>query len=484
MRSLTLQEQRKLIRAAELTDCPFWAKNNFWIEDRKSLETGEDIGPGRILLAEHQERIVRAALDESGGKFRWATIIYSCPKKSGKTRIAAMVASWLAYRSGRYAEVYCLANDGKQSADRVLAAIKKSIALGNGSMATWDSKMTRVDLPSGAFIEAVPVDPTGEAGSQPTGSFWSEMWGFRLSAKERLWTEMTIPPTRYGHAIRWVESYAGFVGESPILEQLYDQGVNEGKRHSDFPDLPVYVNERARLFCYWDHEPRMAWQHEAFYQEEAATLTDNAFKRVHRNEWVSSETEAIPIERWDACREQYAPLKSGDRTPLVIALDASVSGDCTAMVAVSRHPRRKEDIAVRGALVWNPPKGGKIDYAETIEKAVRRWCKRYNVVCVAYDPYQLHKLATDLRKEGLGWFDEFKQGEKRAVADKQTYDLVMAGRIAHDGNPDLRQHVQNAAAKTLSEKTLRFVKKAESLKVDLLVALSMAAFQCLRLNLS
>ena len=59
----------------------------------------------------------------------------------------------------------------------------------------------------------------------------------------------------------------------------------------------------------------------------------------------------------------------------------------------------------------------------------------------------------------------------------------MAGRIAHDGAPKLRKHVQNAAAQTLSEKTLRFKKKSDPLKIDLLVALSMAAYQCLRLNL-
>ena len=181
-----------------------------------------------------------------------------------------MVAAWLAQSTGRYAEIYCLANDGKQSADRVLAALKKANTLGNLG---WRDKMTRVDLPNRSFIEAIPVDPTGEAGANPTGTFFSEMWGFRLQAKERLWSEFTIPPTRFGRAIRWVESYAGYVGESPILEQLYDQGVNEGRPYGgDLSDLSVYVNERARLFCYWDHEPRMAWQTPEYYEAEAALL--------------------------------------------------------------------------------------------------------------------------------------------------------------------------------------------------------------------
>lgn len=470
----------------------FWAKRRFYIEDVRDPESGAELGQGPIRLAGFQSRILRAALErEPSGRFRWSTIVWSAPKKSGKTRVAAAVAAWLADAAGAYAEIYCLANDGKQSADRVLAAIKKSMTLGDG-MTGWTDVKTRIELPSGAFIEAIPVDPSGEAGSQPTGTFWSEMWGFKLSAKERLWTELTIPPTRYGRAIRWVESYAGYVGESPVLEQLYLQGVDreehpdgEARRHPDFPDLPVYVNERARLFCYWDHVPRLPWQSPDYYAAESAVLSDAEFRRIHRNEWVSSETEAIPIALWDACR---GPVPAGihPSAPIVLGIDASVSNDCCALVAVSKDARRPRDRAVmiRGVQIWTPPAGGQIDLTATLEKAIRWWIKNYNVVCVAYDAYQLHKLATDLRREGLSWFYEFSQGKERAVADKQFVDLVLARAVTHDGDPELREHVRNAAGKTTGdEKTLRFVKKADRLKIDGLVAASMGSHRLLSLNL-
>lgn len=390
-----------------------------------------------------------------------------------------MVGAWLATTADKYAEIYCLANDGKQSADRVLAAVKKANELGKLG---WHDKMTRVELPSGAFIEAVPVDPTGEAGANPTASIWSEMWGFRLSAKERLWSEFTIPPTRFGRAIRWVESYAGYTGESPVLEQLYHEGVTEGKHHPDFPDLPVYVNDRARLFCYWDHEPRMPWQTDAYYQAEAALLHPSEFQRIHRNEWVSAIGQAIAVESWDRCYDpNMPPLMPSE--PIVLGLDAGVSSDCTALVAVSRHPRNHDMAAIRAVEVWEPPAGSQMDYTTTIEASVRRWCKSHNVVCVVYDPYQLHKMATDLRREGLGWFDEFNQGAQRAIADKQMVDLVLARKVAHNGDQTLRQHVINAAAKTEGEKSLRFCKRSDKLKIDALVAASMACFTALRLTL-
>lgn len=454
------------------------------------MQTGEELGPGLITLAEHHKRILRAALQrDSKGRFRWTTIIFSAVKKTGKTRIAALVAAWLAQYSGAYAEIYCLANDGKQSTDRVLAAIKKAIALGP-ALKDWHDVKTRINLPNGAFIEAVPVDPTGEAGANPTGTFWSEMWGFRLTAKERLWTEMTIPPTKMGKAIRWVESYAGYVGESPVLEQLYDQGVNQGKRHPAFPELPVYINERASLFCYWDHKPRMVWQTPAFYRAEAATHTDTEFRRVHRNEWVTSIAQAIPIERWDACYDpKLPPLKL--REPIIIGVDLGVSGDFSALTVVSDHPlRKKKQPAIRAVEVFEPPPGGKLDYSTTIDLALRRWIATHNVVAIAYDEYQAHKMMTDLAHDPGVWCKPISQGKGTqqnpgcTVLDKMFYDLVIAGLLSHNGDPTLRQHVMNAVGKNADEKYLHFAKKSEKTKIDALRAASMAVGLQSQLNLS
>ena len=73
-----------------------------------------------------------------------------------------------------------------------------------------------------------------------------------------------------------------------------------------------------------------------------------------------------------------------------------------------------------------------------------KFCARYNVIGVAYGPYQLPDLATRLGREVLGWFIEFPQGTQRLTADKTIYDLIRDRWISHDGNPDLRQHAANA----------------------------------------
>lgn len=440
-------------------------------------------------------------------RYKWSTIAYSCPKKSGKTRLSALMSSWLASHSPLYSEIYFLANDGKASQDRVLAAVVKGIELAKkdkskSEMVNWSYTKTRVELPEGQFMEAIPVDPEGEAGSQPTGTFWTELWGYgaTIKAKEKLWTELTIPPTRWGQAIRWVDSYAGFEGESTVLWDLYLEGVDQaehpqgkGRRHPKFDDLPVYINERAGLFCYWDHEPRMVWQTPEYYAAQAATMPESEFRRVHRNEWASALDEAIPIDRWDQLAEGLGPV--GKKEPIILGVDLSVSGDYSALVVVSKHPQDKTKVAIRGVYVWEPPAGKKIDYSTTIMPAIRRWVRNqdgsmnYNVVCVTYDEYQAHLMSIELTNELGVWWEQFSQGKGtpqhpgRPVADKMFFDLVMSGRLSHDGNVILRQHIHNAAAKTTDEgRYMRFVKKREDAKIDALVAASMAVCMISTLN--
>jgi len=106
------------------------------------------------------------------------------------------------------------------------------------------------------------------------------------------------------------------------------------------------------------------------------------------------------------------------------------------------------------------------------------------VIQVAYDPYQLHDMATRLKHEGLAWFKEFSQGADRLTADSQFRALIRERRLWHDGNPDLREHVGNANAKVDNEdRRLRIVKRMEKLKIDLAVAASMCTHEVLRLNI-
>jgi phage terminase large subunit-like protein len=300
-----------------------------------------------------------------------------------------------------------------------------------------------------------------------------------------------------------VESYAGFSDDPGVLWDLFVTGTQEGYRHPDFPDLPVYVNPTANMLCYWDSGDaarRMPWQMgpdgDAYYAAQAATLLPSEYDRVHRNIWSTSVEKAIYIENWDACKEQLPEMDA--KTPCVISADASVSGDCSAMVLMTWHPTKRPPtdaprdvyVAIRGVRIWTPPKGGQINLEDTITKTMYEWCDRYNVVEVCYDRYQLHDIMTRAKRSGIRCYD-FGQTVERYLADKSFKDAVLRRRIAHSGHLELRQHVDHAAAKVVGEK-YRFVKPEIAANsttsrykrpIDGLVAASMGAFRCKHLIL-
>jgi phage terminase large subunit-like protein len=92
-------------------------------------------------------------------------------------------------------------------------------------------------------------------------------------------------------------------------------------------------------------------------------------------------------------------------------------------------------------------------------------------------------MCTRLKAAQIANFQQFSQGKDRQFADKQLQDLIMARRISHDGNPLLRQHIDNANVKKYSQDQKRLVKRSTSQKIDAAVSLSMAASRCLYYNL-
>lgn len=306
----------------------------------------------------------------------------------------------------------------------------------------------------------------------------SELWGAQNEAAQRLWTELTLSPTKFGISFRWVETYAGYRGESPLLETLYEQGTKEGiliPESKDFnPPLEAWENKTGRMLCLWNTVGRRPWLNQEYYAQEAAVLAPEEFDRVHRNQWQSSVERFIPIEWWDSCQADPGfkePVYTKDQ-PHILSLDASVSGDCFAVVMVSGYDELGLKLCVRYVNAYRPPKGGKIDFGE-IEKEVRRLTHDYNIIEIVYDPYQLEDMAGRLKKDMLAHLFAFNQNAPRLIADKELQDSIRNRSIVHHGESVLREHLENANAKKQDDHKLRIVKRSELLKIDAAVALSM-----------
>jgi phage terminase large subunit-like protein len=469
-------------------DVADWVETHFYIPELK----------GPIILGEYQRRCLREALrKDTDGNFVYSTIVWSDIKKSAKSTIAGAVADYIAWHT-TWGNLYLVANDLQQADSRVGYYARRGVELHPDMRNAVKIRPSGyyMEFPNRTFLRSIPIDPSGEAGSNPDMICYSELWGAHEDAQERMWVEMTLSPTKIGKSFRWVETYAGYSGVSSLLERLYEVGVREGRQLwpepypvNDGESAPIeaYANEAAGQFTLWNTKPRLPWQTAAYYAEESAHLPQSEFLRIHHNQWAQPDSESIPVSQWDACSDvDIPPIKPGDKTPLVVGLDASVSRDCTALVATSRHPMRHEDIAVRLVEVFVPPRGGTLDYDNTIAPVLKRWREDYNVIQLTYDDYQMHYFTDILRREHSVWVKKFSQAGPREVADKQLYDMVMGRRIHHDGtNRTLRQHILNTAVQITGDR-MRFEKRSKTggaPPIDAVVALSMSAYETNRLNL-
>lgn len=434
-------------------------------------------GRGRIKLEPHQRLILDHVFQFDGnGKLPYEVVVYSAIKKSGKTTVNAMVQAYWAYNVEPPNEIICVANKRDQAISRGFRAAKGFIERNPALMGEVARVTDRtLELKNGSTILAIPNDFQGEAGSNHGLTAWDELWGFDSERDRRLYEELCPVPTRK-NSIRLVTTYAGFEGESELLEDLYHEIFDEqdnlkpGVTRPLGENLPCYAKDD--LFVYWDHEPRMPWQTPKYYESQRKQLRLNTYLRLHENRWVSSERGLFEMDRWDDCVDpDHRPPLPDKRIRLSIGVDASTKKDRSAVVSVYKE---NEVIKLGPKRFWQPTASDPMDLEETMEAYLLELSKGYSIQSVKYDPFQFHRSATTLAKRGLRT-EEFPQSVPNLTEMGQNlYDLVKYGNIVLYPCKDLRQEATVAMGKETG-RGIRIVKEKSSQKIDQIVALAMAA---------
>lgn len=412
-----------------------------------------------MVLLEYQERILRKALTmDSKGYNRYDTVIWSQPKKSGKTTTAAAVGAWVANCIESPNEISCLANDQEQSAGRIFGNMMLSLEKLGWTVPVSAKGMFRDPIAygsNGTVVKAITTNYKKEAGGNQGLSLWSELWAYEGERLSKLWEEMTPPPTRK-FRMRWIETYAGFIGQSLLLQDLYLSIFTDFKETSLQPnvikiwdDLPVY-ELNGHILVFWDHAHRMPWQDEDYYEKQKDTVgRASAFKRLHGNWWVESSDKFITYDMW--ARSVRSDIK---KSKAIYALDASKNNASTALVGCVK---RGDIVYTTDVDIWVADTGKEIDYKLVEDTIYSKFKKGLLHPPLYYDPYQCVKLAQDLRKRGVPC-EEFKQQQDRIKADTSLYKLYIDGKIINPDNSLLRSQVQAAVAKSYEDDRIRIIK--------------------------
>ena len=429
-------------------------------------ETGK---PFELLDAE-REFLKHAFQTDANGRLLYSELVYGAIKKSGKTGFAALfMLTMILLYGGRFAEGYALANDLEQAGARVFAAIRNIVQA--SPLLQREAKITadKITFPNfyNAMICTLASNFATVAGANPTISCFDELWAYSSERSHRLWDEMIPPPTRK-IACRLTCTYAGFSGESVVLEDLYKRGLT-------LPQVGPSLYAGNGLLMFWSHEPIAPWQTQDWLDSSRRSLRPNQYLRMCENRFVTSEGSFISPDDWDAITDpDMRPLLGDKAIQIVVGIDASVKHDSTALYAVSFDwgTQRCRLVTHR---IFQPSPDEPLDFEGTVEKTVLEWAKRFQLQAVYFDPWQMVSTSQRLAKHGIN-IEEYPQSVGNMTLASQTlYELIKGRNLTVYPDDGTRLAVSRAVAVETS-RGWRISKEKASHKIDAVIALAMACY--------
>ena len=233
--------------------------------------------------------------------------------------------------------------------------------------------------------------------------------------------------------------------------------------------------------------------------EKAIALpgAQNAFRRMHLNQWTEQAERWIDLAAWDACAGPVS-LELLRGRPCFGGLDLSTTTDVTALAWVF-PPEHDDDLwrvlsryfvpaenlrkraerdrvpydlwAAQGFIEATP--GNVVDYG-AIEQRILADAALFQVKEIAYDPWNATHIALRLQDEGAAMV-EFRQGFRSMSAPTRELEkLIVSKKLAHGGNPVTRWMAANVAVAQDPAGNLKPAKDKSTERIDGIVALIMA----------
>jgi hypothetical protein len=454
-----------------------------WASSRGGMYIHDKKKPTLAVWQPYQVDILKHLFPAGEERLPYSRIIWSEPKKSGKTELAAAVHIYFALFVDVPGEQYSLSNDFDGARARVWKSITGSLEKNPVvKRSDWSQVGSEIRFNNGSMIKAIANDYRGEAGSNHSLATIDEAWGIIHENGLRLMTEFSPVPTRENSTIFYT-GYQGFEGISEFYHNLIDSGMAGEPvpelMHIDNGDGKPSCWRNGRTFVFWSHLPRQPWHTPEYLEDQKRSFRGriNEYLRVWENRRTKGADAFCTDDQWDALEDKtLRSLHVDDKRLIVLAADAATKSDSCALVGTTWNETTKKVEQV-SCDVWEPEDGTPIKLTETIGPRIVELSQKYKVMAVYYDPFQMAAIA-EMCKRAKVEMIEFPQTSRRVESDKHLHDLIIGGNIAHYGDPTLKDHVTNAMAKSQGERGIRIVKELSSKKVDAAVALSMSALGC------
>lgn len=426
-----------------------------------------------VVLPEFQREIIRGAF---GVGIRQALV--SIARANGKTGLAAMVALAVMFLVEDSPEILVVASDQRQS-NITLRVARRMVELSPELMARTHIYQDKLVTPqNNGLLLPLPADPAALHGWDPTLLIVDELhvvtedtWEAVTSMVGKRPRSLTLAistPSTSQESVMWRLVEHGRRGDDPAF-WLREFAAPEG---CDIDDVAAWRIANPAMTC---DRPFLA---EDGMAAARRTLREPVFRQLRLGQWVGQVDRWLP---WGVWEPLAAPRKLKRTEKVVLAFDGSASGDNTALVGCTVGP----DPYVFLIALWDNPGDPRWRVPrEDVALKVAECFESMNVVELAADPWGWRsELEAWAKKYGAKRVVEYNTAHatRMAPATDRFYGAVVDGRLAHDGNDRLAEHLGNCVAKAtpmgdLVAKDKKNSKHKIDAAVAAIIALDRAAF--------
>ena len=439
------------------------------------------------------------------GLRRFTTSYVEVPRKNGKSQFAAGIALWLLCGDGEAgAQVYSAAFTLKQAS--LVFAMASQMVLDDEALSSVlkvrKNSRTIFYEDKGSFYRAIPRDDKDAHGLNAHGIIFDELhnqpdrklWDTLQTSRGMREQPLTIAITTAGH------------DRSSICYELHKQakGIINGEFRDDSFYPVIYAAEPGDDW----HDPEV-WTkanpsigHTVrvdFLQQECdrAKLTpsyENTFRNLYLNQWTEQAVRWLPMHAWDACRGEM-PVTGIE---WYAGLDLAESQDVCAFVLAGK---KGETVYIKPFLFT--PEEPSSKRAEQDKKQVMNWVSQgyietlpgdimlnkdlvprvleiiaeYDVKRITMDPWRSKEFVSAITESGYPEerILKFPQTMNHfAEPTRKMLDMVVTGKLIHDGNEALRWMAANTVVQQDANGNTRPAKDKSQDKIDGIVASIMA----------
>lgn len=438
------------------------------------------------------------AVDKDGRR-KTRQALVGLPRKNGKSSLLSALALYFASIEGEHApDVIVAAGSREQAA--VVFDQARSFAASDPIIDLWfdQQRFVMKCAESDGLIRRIAADGKLQHGLNPSTVIVDELHSFSTPRQVELWAAMQTATGARELPFTCSITTAGY-DKTTILGQLYKAAIDLPQLEAREDGSLLVARDDDSGFLFWwynvaegtDIEDEAAWMRanpaswvtaDTLRQQlESPSMDENTFRRLHLNQWTVTRTAWLPTGCWDGMLDASAVPELGQT--IYVGVDVGLVHDCTAVsIAWVRDNTVCVQSHVFSAVADVPAHEyydtGRIDL-EDVESYIRELADKYHIAELVFDPRFFERSAQSLSGEGMTVAPMHQSSAAMADAYQEFFQAAREGRIRHDGDPVLAEHVAATAAKQ-TPRGWKISKIDQSKRIDACVATVMAHWRAWR----